>query len=231
MSVFYCQFVSGKVTVIFEIMPLFYQQIIDENTKLGIWRIEEPEDFFLQKVPLKKDVSHPYKRLQHLAGRYLLPTLFANFPLSEIEIADTKKPFLPNEKFHFSISHCGNFAAAIVSTTKRVGIDVELVTPRLETISSKFLNENEKSVLDGWSYLPHVHLQLIALMWSAKEAVFKWYGNGKVDFKQNMRLNGPISILARDAATLPFVFEKEKLIPLTVHGKLFRPLMMVWVAD
>jgi 4'-phosphopantetheinyl transferase EntD len=231
MSVFYCQFVSGKVTVIFEIMPLFYQQVIDENTKLGIWRIEEPEDFFLQKVPLKKDVSHPYKRLQHLAGRYLLPTLFSDFPLSEIEIADTKKPFLPNEKFHFSISHCGNFAAAIVSTTKRVGIDVELVTPRLETISSKFLNEKEKSTLDDWSYLPHVHLQLVALMWSAKEAVFKWYGNGKVDFKQHMRLDGSISILARDAATLPFVFEKEKPIHLTVHGKLFRPLMMVWVAD
>jgi len=231
MSVFYCQFVSGKVTVIFEIMPLFYQQIIDENTKLGIWRIEEPEDFFLQKVPLKKDVSHPYKRLQHLAGRYLLPTLFADFPLSEIEIADTRKPFLPDEKFHFSISHCGNFAAAIVSTTRRVGIDVELVTSRLETISSKFLNEQERAALGEWSYLPHVHLQLVALMWSAKEAVFKWYGNGKVDFKQNMRLNGPISILARDAATLPFVFEKEKQIPLTVHGKLFRPLMMVWVAD
>ena len=47
------------------------------------------------------------KRLQHLAGRYLLYALFDDFPLEEIVIADTRKPFLENEKYHFSISHCG----------------------------------------------------------------------------------------------------------------------------
>src|SRR5882762_10719941 len=101
-------------------MPLFYQHNINENTKLGIWQIKEPEVFFLEKVPLKKDVSHPHKRLQHLAGRYLLPTLFSDFPLEEILIADTRKPFLPNERYHFSISHCGDFAAAIISSRSRV---------------------------------------------------------------------------------------------------------------
>lgn len=231
MSVFYCQFVSGKVTVIFEIMPLFYQQIIDENTKLGIWRIEEPESFFLRKVPLKRDVSHPYKRLQHLAGRFLLPTLFNNFPLEEIEIADTKKPFLPDEKFHFSISHSGNFAAAIVSSSKRVGVDVELVTPRLLGISTKFLNNYEQSVLANWSYLPNIHLQLTAMMWSAKEAIFKWSGNGGVDFKKHIRLNGPISIKSTNTTTLPFIFETNDIYQLTIHGKLFRPLMLAWVAE
>ena len=109
-------------------MPLFYQHNINENSRVGIWQIAEGERFFLAKVPLKKDVSHPHKRLQHLAGRYLLPELFPDFPLEEIVIADTKKPFLENEKYHFSISHCGNFAAAIVSSRDRVGVDIEMVT-------------------------------------------------------------------------------------------------------
>ncbi len=52
-------------------MPLFYQHNINEFTRLAIWHITEEEDFFLQKVPLKRDVSHAQKRLQHLAGRYL----------------------------------------------------------------------------------------------------------------------------------------------------------------
>jgi hypothetical protein len=43
-------------------MPLIYQHNINETTKAGIWHIEEAEEYFLSKVPLKKDVSHPHKR-------------------------------------------------------------------------------------------------------------------------------------------------------------------------
>ena len=71
-------------------MPLFYQHNINENTKLGIWKIEEPEAFFVQAVPLKREITHPHKRLQHLAGRYLLKTLFPGFPYEEIMIADLR---------------------------------------------------------------------------------------------------------------------------------------------
>ena len=96
-------------------MPVFFQQQINENTRLGIWKIEETEDFFKGNVPLHRDVTHPHKRLQHLAGRFLLQFLFPGFPYELIQIADTRKPFLPGEEFHFSISHCGDYAAAIVS--------------------------------------------------------------------------------------------------------------------
>ena len=73
-------------------MALFYQHNINESTKLGIWKIEEPEEFFLAEVPLNRAITHPHKRLQHLAGRYLLKYLFPDFPYTEIVIADTRKP-------------------------------------------------------------------------------------------------------------------------------------------
>ncbi len=126
-------------------MPLFYQQDINLTTKLGVWKIEESEDFFLLSVPLQRTITHPHKRLQHLAGRYLLPFLFPDFPHEEIEIADTRKPFLPDEQYHFSISHCGDYAAAIVSSTERVGIDIEMITPRVDRIKHKLLHEDEFS--------------------------------------------------------------------------------------
>ena len=128
-------------------MPIFFQQDIDESTKLGIWKIEEDEDFFLQHVPLQKEITHPHKRLQHLAGRFLLQHLFPDFPVSLIKIADTKKPFLEDEAYHFSISHCDDYAAAIVSTTERVGVDVEVPTTRIERIKNKFLNKKELTLL------------------------------------------------------------------------------------
>ncbi|MDP4131233.1 MAG: 4'-phosphopantetheinyl transferase superfamily protein, partial [Bacteroidota bacterium] len=154
-------------------MPLFYQHNINESTRLAIWHIEEDESFFLKRVPLKRDVSHPQKRLQHLAGRYLLTELFRDFPLSEILIADTRKPYLPDEKYHFSISHCGFFAAAIVSSRYRVGIDVEHAGPGIERIREKFLSRKELAVaFNGLDRSGH-RLRQLTLLWSAKESVFK----------------------------------------------------------
>ena len=115
-------------------VPIFFQQDIDHCTKLAIWKIEEVEDFFLQQVPLQREITHPHKRLQHLAGRYLLKYLFPEFPVSLIQIADTRKPFLDDEAYHFSISHCANFAAVIVSKENRVGVDIELATQKVERI-------------------------------------------------------------------------------------------------
>lgn len=211
-------------------MSLFYQHNINEHCRLGVWRIEEPEEFFLQKVPLNKDVSHPYKRLQHLAGRYLLPTLYEDFPLEEILIADTSKPYLDDEKYHFSISHCGNYAAAIVSDTQRVGVDIELVTPRIQKISPKFLNEEESFFLKEWESLSQMHLQLTTIIWCAKEAIFKWYGDGELDFKKHMKLHGSLVFHSNEWIEMPFLFEKENRIPLKIEAKIFEPLVLAWVA-
>lgn len=210
-------------------MALFYQHNINEHTKLGIWRIEEPEAFYLEKVPLKKGVSHPYKRLQHLAGRFLLPTLYTDFPLEEILVADTRKPYLENEQYHFSISHGGNFAAAVVSSHSRVGVDIELVSPRIIAISHKFLHYDEKVFLNDWVHLTKMHLELTTVLWSAKEAIYKWYGHGELDFKQHMQLAGPITFKSDETIVMPFVFKKREPIHLTVEARIFDQLALAWV--
>lgn len=153
-------------------MPLFYQHNINEAT-LAVWNITEREEFFLEKADLQKEINHPHKRLQHLAGRYLLRLLHPAFPLHLIEIADSNKPLLVDEAFHFSISHCGHFAAAIVSENKVVGIDVEMVRSKIELIKHKFLSRREQQLL------PEEGAQLLTLLWSCKEAVYKWYGKGR----------------------------------------------------
>lgn len=213
-------------------MALFYQHNINDDTRLGIWRIEEPEDFFLQKVPLKQDVSHPYKRLQHLAGRILLPELFEDFPLEEIRVADTRKPYLEDEKYHFSISHCGNFAAAIASPVNRVGVDIELVSPRIKGIAPKFLNKIEQEFLDSYAYMPHIALDLVTMLWSSKEAIFKWYGKGQVDFSRHIRLELPATYGTSDWMTLNFHFTKEDPEQkLRVHARVSDGLALAYVVS
>ena len=178
-------------------MALFYQHNINATTKLAIWKIEEAESFFTASVQLQREITHPHKRLQHLAGRYLLRFLFPDFPFDEILIADTRKPYLPYEQYHFSISHCGTYAAAIVSSTERVGIDIEIPTARVLKITHKFLHADELKTFNVKqpqlfthnSSLSTSDFLLPTLLWSCKEAMFKWWGWGEVDFSEMLRID------------------------------------------
>lgn len=219
-------------------MSLFYQHNINASTKLGIWHIDEAEDFFLQSVSLQQEISHPHKRLQHLAGRYLLRHLFPEFPHELIKIAHTKKPFLPDEDFHFSISHCGDYAAAIVSQSHRVGIDIEISTSKVDRVRHKFLHPQELKILeDGKDILSNekpvsetIYLRKLTLLWSAKEAVFKWYGNGEVNFCNQIRLQPPQNILSiPGTGEMNGMFLKNQSVSLTLPFVNFKELCLVWV--
>ena len=219
-------------------MPLFFQLQIDEHTRLAVWKIEEEEAFFLQKVPLHRAITHPHKRLQHLAGRYLLQHLFPQFPIELIKIADTRKPFLEDEAFHFSISHCAQFAAAIVSTEKRVGVDIEVVSNKIEKVQHKFSSIEEikcikevwphKNEMDSSEGLSSYHATQLTLLWSCKESIFKWYGKGGVDFKENIVLK-KIKQNGNDVIQSTFCFTKEIETALQLHSYYFEGVILSYV--
>jgi phosphopantetheinyl transferase len=205
-------------------MPLIYHQQINAATKIGVWYITEAENFFLQKVSLQRGITHPHKRLQHLAGRHLLLDLFPDFPLTLIQIADTRKPFLADEAFHFSISHCGDYAAAIVSTHNRVGVDIEIPHPKIERIQHKFITAQENELLTTINANGH---NLLTMAWSIKEAIFKWEGIGEVDFKRHMQ------IMAINESEHGFIahciFCKDMPIHLHVHNMMIGGNNLSWV--
>jgi len=202
-------------------MPLFYQHNINDTTKLAVWQISENEEFFLKKVPLQKEITHPHKRLQHLAGRYLLEILEVGFPFHLIEIAGSKKPILLNSEFHFSVSHCGDYAAAIISKNKLVGIDVEIVTPKINLVKERFLRQDEINLLQEPTPA------LLTLFWSAKEAIYKWYGRGKASFKNNMSLNK--ITFENEQGFINAHFVKDKKTELKVEFRFFGNLCLAWV--
>lgn len=208
-------------------MPLFYQHNINADNKIAVWHITEDEAFFLNIVPPPQGITHWHKRLQHLAGRYLLQELFPDFPYHLIEIAGTRKPYLPNDEYHFSISHCGDFAAVIVSKNKRVGIDIEQVTPKVAKIRHKFLGEEElKLVPDATpGHGGETYLRLLTLLWSCKEAVFKWDGRGGIDFKKNIQIH------SRDGEdnVVNGVFLQQHATPLAIHYLFFDSLCLAWI--
>ncbi len=201
-------------------MPLVYQQNINESSKIAVWHINENADFFLKTVPLQKEISHPHKRLQHLAGRYLLKELYPAFPLELIQIAETRKPFLETETFHFSISHCGDYAAALVSKTHRVGVDIESVREKIARIVPKFISEKELNILPIMG-----NDKLATLCWSAKESIYKWQGKFGVDFKRDIRIE---QIVGDDnTGELRCIYHKK--IPLLIQYIYFNNQYLSWL--
>ena len=148
-------------------------------------------------------------------------------------IADTRKPYLENEAYHFSISHCGQYAAAIVSRCNRTGIDIELMTDKIKRIAHKFLDEEEEKVLGERSgQLPlnasDLPLNLLTMAWSTKESVFKWYGKGEVDFRMHMNIKKLIPINDHQYSTI-LKFKKNEELFLYLHSYFFDDLCLSYV--
>ncbi len=205
-------------------MPIFFQHQINLTSKLAIWKIEELALFFSKIDSKQLKILHPQKQLQQLAGRFLLNFLEPEFPLAMIQVPQFGKPFLQNDEFIFSISHCGNFAAAILSKDSKVGIDIEISTVRTFKVVNKYLSEKEIEIfVEQFSELD---ASLLTLLWSAKEAVFKWHGQNQVDFRKDIQLNK----LNKTENIIPCFFAKTNQ-QINIHFRKFEDLWLTWVID
>jgi phosphopantetheinyl transferase len=81
------------------------------------------------------------------------------------------KPYL-RDGTHVSISHSGDYAAVAISTIP-VGIDIQVQSPLLFKVRSKFCHPMELSQLS-----PSPEDELYLKIWCAKEAIFKINGQG-----------------------------------------------------
>lgn len=212
-------------------MPLFFQQDVNDDTRLAVWQIGEEETFFRRLAIPQREVLHPHKRLQHLSGRYLLRYLYPDFPSDLIRVADTRKPYLEDEAYHFSISHCSDYAAAIVSPLQRVGIDIEVVTEKAVRIRAKFATDSEwalvKGAIEAMEWAGSADALAATLIWSCKEAGFKWYGSGEVDFKGHMPIHA--CRCNNGLVETSIIFQKERQEELRIHSQLLGNIWLSYV--
>ena len=180
--------------------------------------------FFIEKNVIEININHPHKRLQHLAGRFLLKWLYEDFPIHQIELSDSRKPYLNNGQYYFSISHAGNYAAVIVSKEHCVGIDIELPRSKIAEIKHKFLTEIECKVL---SFLSVDLMHQYTLAWCIKEAVFKWYGEGAVDFKKHISIESIEE--SEEMLNANCVFNKIIQVPLIIQAVSIEGNYLSWV--
>lgn len=190
-------------------MPLI-RSIQNPELSLGLWEITEDASFFEQAILYRATASNPGQQLQQLASRMVLTVLQPSFPLDQIQLNPAGKPFLPSGS-QFSISHTRGFAATIISAETPVGIDIEFISPRVIKVEKKFLNDQEFALLAPLSEQDRIVFS--SLFWSIKETVYKCWGNGGVDFAEQIRIQ---SFALQDQGTAAIQFGQTTAVH-TVH--------------
>jgi phosphopantetheinyl transferase len=167
-------------------MPLCLTKTLRENTQLAVWRISESMDELA--AMMHPGIKDPDPRPQHrhwLASRLTLGSLF---PRAMIELSKDpyNKPSLlvDQEAFFVSISHSFDRAAVIVSPLLPVAIDLEKLDHRIERVQHKFAATEELEMI-AESY----RREMLTVIWSAKETMYKLYGKKEVDFRREIRVD------------------------------------------
>jgi hypothetical protein len=70
---------------------------------------------------------------------------------------------------------------------------------------------------------------MITIIWSSKEAIFKWHGEGNLDFRKDMVINGIMVFQSDGWIKIPFLFKKDRTIPLKVMARPFGGLIAAYV--
>jgi phosphopantetheinyl transferase len=119
-------------------------------------------------------------RCRSLGASLLLARALADagLPPKETKIAVTAygKPFFPaRPELHFSLAHCGQYAACALGFVP-CGVDIEAIAPLEHRLGASSLHPQEKKFLARLS--PGERPKFFAQLWTRKEALLKLLGLG-----------------------------------------------------
>jgi len=167
-------------------VALIFHKNLDSAGEIGLWKIEEDEKFFVEQMDLlpkeEQLLLHikGHRRLEWLASRWLLHLMSGRQKRGACLKDEFGKPYLENSFYDISISHSREYVT-VMAAPHAVGIDIQKMVSKIESIVPKFLSQKEQGTLKEANRLEHLHVY-----WGAKEALYKAYGRKKLDFKQHI---------------------------------------------
>ncbi len=186
-------------------MPIVFEHRPDRNTHVSVWKITETRETLMALLPplapaerlMLERMSFEPRQLEWLASRILTHQMGQCYP--EVTYNHCGQPTLKHPALKISISHTRGYAAVAVSSSHIPGIDIEYPSSRIEKVANRFINASEAAFISE----QHKSAQL-AIIWCAKEAIFKMAGRPGLIFKNDIILD-------------PFVPQKEGNLTATLH--------------
>lgn len=209
-------------------MPLIFEKRNAQGGIIAGWELNESSDELLQLINLSdidtlqlQSFKIEKRRKEWLATRLLVQMVTNEQP--EIKYQPNGQPLLIRPQYHISISHTQDIAVIALHPKHKVAIDVEMINARVGSVANRFISEEEEKMISNTETLLWQ-----TIIWSAKEALFKWWGEKEVDFKKHMRILPFVP-----SATEPFkidatVGKTEKEKSLTLQCEYTQSRVMVY---
>lgn len=189
-------------------MPLYRDNTEIDGTRVVIWEVSEDHDFFREGLILSHKEREFVKTLNNkrqiewMASRYLMQKVMDIDIEAKLRKDKFGKPYLLQEDVHISISHSHKYAA-LASSPKVIGIDIQLQLDKITRIAHKFISEKE------WTYITDDEkIEYMHTIWGAKESMYKAYGRKRVEFIDDMELDK--FVFNEEAFTFAGRLKKEK---------------------
>ena len=164
-------------------MPLLNDLVPNQSLLCKLWRIDDLENIMDPnnelnsddyKIFLTRKANH--MKRQFLASRKLIALVDPDLMVSYKD----DMPFLSDNR-NISISHSDNVVTILISENKGIGIDVERINNKVNSIKSKFLNQKEINYLNGYE-----ESRNLTRVWTAKEAIYKALRMPGIIFSENI---------------------------------------------
>lgn len=170
-------------------MPVLFHIQVSEHCRLAVWELTEDLEALTSKPQLNANdlwtldtFKHLTRKKQWIASRILANSL-TNNANTRIIYDKFNKPQLENSSAFISVSHSHNLVSVIINDKESTGIDIELIQPKIVTISSKFLSNNELENIQT-----NINPEILSVYWCAKESLYKQYGKKELIFKENIHI-------------------------------------------
>ncbi|QRR03963.1 4'-phosphopantetheinyl transferase family protein [Dyadobacter sandarakinus] len=196
-------------------MPVSSIKTISEETYLGLWKMTESWQQLAAALDLTESEQQQLnekrtdlRKLEWTSCRALLKAMTGG--AMHIVHDENRKPHLERSDYAVSLSHSGEYACIYVSRKRDVGTDIQKMKPSIAKGSDYFLHETEQQWVNMDDNL------LLHLIWSAKEAAFKYAGDPELDlkkhivtsrFESNQKEEIEVSILKKEPQTVRMAFE------------------------
>lgn len=139
-----------------------------------------------QDVASASRFQNEARRVEHLAWRRIVRRELGRGV--SIEYNGVGAPYVDTPNTHISVAHTSG-AVAVAIADAPIGVDIESLHRGFERVASRYLSSNEAQLSDDERWA--------AMVWCAKEAMYKLYGRKGVDLIDDLRVTAYDASLGR----------------------------------
>lgn len=164
-------------------LPKYTRNAAEEDVTVFLWQhlmhTAELEDMAQIRYPQLRKANYSGMSDKRKKERISIDMLAAQLLGTKIEVTHDadNAPLLTNSDLRISISHSANVYALSISP-KRHGMDIEQWSGKAIRVKHKFLQPEEETLIDSLTTQLGTKERAATLLWSAKEAAFKYIGKG-----------------------------------------------------